>query len=114
MREPGVQMEPEPEWSGPDPLIEMARKARRMVPASKVAEAVSAERARIRAEGNAAITRLAVEIKNNRMRQGVQMGGAAVLAIVNREDTEPKRDYLADASLAALDRALDREDTDAS
>ena len=47
MKEHGVQVEPEPEWDGPDPLMEMVRKAHRMVPESRIAEAVAAERARI-------------------------------------------------------------------
>jgi hypothetical protein len=46
-REIGVQVEPEPEWDGPDPLMEMVKHAHRMVPESKVCEAVAAERSRI-------------------------------------------------------------------
>jgi hypothetical protein len=38
--EPSVSVEEEPEFAGPDPLLEMAAKARRMVPASRVPDAV--------------------------------------------------------------------------
>jgi len=49
MKEIGVRVEDEPEWVGPDPLLQMAAKGHRMVPATVVAEAVAAERARIKA-----------------------------------------------------------------
>jgi len=94
MREPGVQVEQEPEWNGPDPLIEMARKARRMVPASKVTEAVAAERARITREVEGLEPDYIVpqcdcligDPCNHEDR--VSISRAAVLAIINQEDTD--------------------------
>jgi hypothetical protein len=43
----GFSVEPEPELDGPDQLLERAAKAHPMVPKSRVAEAVAAERQRI-------------------------------------------------------------------
>jgi len=52
------------------------------------AEAVAAERVRITEAAATAVSHLAFECKNSRVRQGVQMGGAAVLRVVNPEETE--------------------------
>jgi hypothetical protein len=67
----------DPEWDGPDPLLEMAAKAHRMVPASRIAEAVASRNAEVAAavRGLPGMTLLTADPLNVVVR-------AAVLAIV--------------------------------
>jgi len=68
MKEIGVRVEDEPEWVGPDPLLQMAAKGHRMVPATMVADAVAAERARISTGLRALHERLSNDAKPKRKR----------------------------------------------